>query len=82
MHWLNNMTETTRKLPVGKPYQDLMKLQHVTHPAVRENDFSIKQFVWEQRLPFFFYFNKKNYASYEAYYAQQLTRTNRYQYLI
>ena len=44
------MTETTRKLAVGKPYQDLMKLQHVTHPAVRENDFSIKQFVWEQRL--------------------------------
>ena len=54
-------------------YIDLMKIQHIAHTAVHENDLDMKIFAWEQMLPFYFSFNKVNYARYGSYYLQKLT---------
>ena len=54
-------------------YLDLMNMQHLAHTAVQENNFDFKVLSWEFMLPFYFYFNKLNYARYGTYYLQQLT---------
>ena len=54
-------------------YLDLVKIQHLAHTAIQENDFEMKVFAWQSMLPFYFYFNKLNYARYGTYYLQQLT---------
>ena len=54
-------------------YLDLMKVQHLLHTAVQENDFNMRVLAWEKTLPFYFYFNKMNYARYGTYYLQHLT---------
>ena len=54
-------------------YLDLMKVQQLTHTAVQENDSNMRVLAWEKMLPFYFYFNKMNYARYSNYYPQHLT---------
>ena len=54
-------------------YLDLVKIQHLAHTAIQENDFEMMVFTWQSMLPFYFYFNKLNYARYGSYYLQQLT---------
>ena len=54
-------------------YLDLMKVQHLAHTTVQENDFNMRILAWEKMLPFYFYFNKMNYARYGNYYLQHLT---------
>ena len=48
-----------------------MKVQQLTHTAVQENDSNMRVLAWEKMLPFYFYFNKMNYARYGSYYPQQ-----------
>ena len=54
-------------------YLDLMKVQHLAYTAVQENDFNMRVLAREKILPFYFYFNKINYARYGTYYLQHLT---------
>ena len=53
-------------------YLDLMKYQHMAHTAVQENDLEMRILAWESMLPYYFYFNKTNYARYGTYYVEQL----------
>ena len=54
-------------------YLDLMKVQHLARTPVQENDLNMRVLAWEKMLPFYFYFNKMNYAHYGTYYLQHLT---------
>ena len=54
-------------------YLDLMRVQHLAHTAIHENNLDMKMHAWEQMLPLYFYFNKLFYARYGSYYLQQLT---------
>ena len=49
-------------------YLDLMKVQHLAHTVVQENDFNLRVMAWGKVLPFYFYLNKMNYARYGTYY--------------
>ena len=49
-----------------------MKLQHQIHTAVQTNDFEMRLDTWERMLPYYFAFNKTNYARYGCYYVQSL----------
>ena len=53
-------------------YLDLMKLQHQAHAAIQTNDFKMRLDAWEGVLPYYFIFNKVNYARYGSYYVQVL----------
>ena len=60
-------------------YLDLMRMQHVIHRAAQENNFEARLYVWEYFIPFYFVFNKTNYARYGSYYLETLkTIENRY----
>ena len=47
---------------------DLMKHEHMAHAAMQTNDFDLRVESWEKFLPFYFAFNKVNYARYGSYY--------------
>ena len=47
---------------------DLMKHEHMAHTAMQTNDFDLRVESWEKFLPFYFAFNKVNYARYGSYY--------------
>ena len=49
-----------------------MKVQHLAHTTVQENDFNMRILAWKKMLPLYFYFNKMNYACYGDYYLQHL----------
>ena len=49
-----------------------MKLQHQIHTSVQTNDFEMRLDTWERMLPYYFAFNKTNYARYGCYYVQSL----------
>lgn len=53
-------------------YMDLMKLQHQIHTAIQTNDFEMRLDVWEKMLPYYFAFNKTNYARYGSWYVELL----------
>ena len=53
-------------------YLELMKFQRQAHTAVQTNDFEMRLDAWERMLPYYFYFNKNNYARYGSYYVQML----------
>ena len=56
-----------------------MRMQHVIHTAVQENNFEARLYAWEYFIPFYFVFNKTNYARYGSYYLETLkTIENRY----
>ena len=43
-----------------------------THAAIQTNDFEMRLDAWERVLPYYFIFNKINYARYGSYYVQVL----------
>ena len=49
-----------------------MRLQHPGHAAIQTNDFEMHLNAWQRVLPYYFIFNKMNYAWYESYYVQVL----------
>ena len=49
-----------------------MKLQHQIQTAVQTNDFEMCLDAWEGMLPYYFLFNKTNYAWYGCYYVESL----------
>ena len=57
-------------------YLDLMRYQHMSHPAVLENDIEMRLFCWKMFLPFYFALNKMNYARYGSYYVRVLGNLN------
>ena len=74
----NEYLEQIRSGGLGKTaqywliYLDLIRMLHVIHTAVQENDFQARVFVWEYFIPFFFAFNKMNYSRYGSFYLQTL----------
>ena len=60
-------------------YLELMRLQHQARTAVQTNDFEMRLDAWNKMLPYYFTFNKTNYARYGSYYVQSLKQIdNRY----
>lgn len=53
-------------------YLDLMRMQHLTHLAIQENDFFVRLAGWQYFIPFYFALNKTNYARYGSYYLQTM----------
>ena len=51
-------------------YLDLTRLQHQIHTAVQTNDFDMRLEAWNKMLPYYFAFNKTNYARYGTWYVQ------------
>ena len=49
-----------------------MRLQHQGHAAIQTNDFEMHLNAWQRVLPYYFIFNKMNYARYGSYYVQVL----------
>ena len=49
-----------------------MRTQHKIHTAVQTNDFELRLQAWEEMLPFYFAFNKTNYARYGCWYVQTM----------
>ena len=41
-----------------------MSIQQAAHLAVHENEFESRRLAWKQFSPFYFAFNKTNYARY------------------
>ena len=81
----NDYLEQIRQGNLGKTaqywltYLDLMRMQHVIHTAVQENNFEARLYAWEYFIPLYFVFNKSNYARYGSYYLETLrTIENRY----
>ena len=50
----------------------MMRIQHVIHTAVQENDFHARRAAWDYFIPLYFAFNKTNYARYECFYVETL----------
>ena len=81
----NDYLEQIRQGNLGKTaqcwltYLDLMRMQHVIHTAVQENNFEARLYALEYFIPLYFVFNKSNYARCESYYLETLrTIENRY----
>ena len=55
-------------------YLELMKLKHMEHTLVQENDLKMRSHAWKGILPVYFYFKKTNHARYETYYFQHFKR--------
>ena len=56
-----------------------MRMQHVIHTAVQENNLEARLYAWEYFISFYFMFNKTSYVRYESYYLETLkTIENRY----
>ena len=53
-------------------YLNLLRVQHCIHTAVQENDFDLRLFGWEYFVPYYFAFNKMNYARYGSYYLEMM----------
>ena len=53
-------------------YLDLVRMQHVIHTSIQENDFEKRVLGWKYFLPFYFALNYFNCARYGSYYAQVL----------
>ena len=53
-------------------YLDLVRMQHVIHTSIQENDFEKRVLGWKYFLPFYFALNYSNYARYGSYYVQVL----------
>ena len=53
-------------------YLDMMRMQHVIHTAVQENDFDARLAAWDYFIPLYFAFNKTNYARYGSFYVETL----------
>ena len=53
-------------------YLDMMRMQHVIHTAVQENNFEARLCAWKYFIPFYFAFNKINYARYGSFYLESL----------
>ena len=53
-------------------YLDMMRMQHVIHTAVQENDFDARLAAWNYFIPLHFTFNKTNYARYRSFYVETL----------
>ena len=49
-------------------YLDIMRIQHKIHTAVQTNNFEMRMQAWDEMLPFYFAFNKTNYARYGSWY--------------
>ena len=49
-----------------------MRLQHQGHAAIQTNDFEMHLNARQTVLPYYFIFNKMNYARYGSYYVQVL----------
>ena len=54
-----------------------MRIQHQAHTAVQTNNFQMRLDAWERVLPYYFIFNKMNYARYGSGYAQSLKQIER-----
>ena len=53
-------------------YLDLVKNQYFAHIAVQSNNFDLRLFAWKFMIPFFFVFNKINYARYRSFYTESM----------
>ena len=53
-------------------YLVMMRMQHVIHTAVQENDFDARFAAWKYFIPLYFAFNKTNYARYGSFYVETL----------
>ena len=53
-------------------YLDMMRVQHVIHTAVQENDFHAQLAAWDYFILLYFVFNKTNYARYGSFYVETL----------
>ena len=53
-------------------YLDLVRMQHVIHTSIQENDFEKRVLGWKYFLLFYFALNYFNCARYGSYYAQVL----------
>ena len=53
-------------------YLDMIRMQHVTHTAVQENDFDASLAAWDYFILLYFTFNKINYAWYNSFYVETL----------
>ena len=53
-------------------YLGLMRLQNQAHAAIQTNDFEMRLNAWQRALPYYFIFNKINYARYGSYCIQVL----------
>lgn len=51
-------------------YLNIMRIQHMIHTAVQTNNFEMRLQAWDEMLPFYFAFNKTNYAIYGLWYVQ------------
>lgn len=61
-------------------YMELMRWQQQAKTAVQTNDFEMRLDAWNKMLPYYFTFNKTNYARYGSYYTQTLKQIdNRYE---
>ena len=53
-------------------YLDLMGLQHKIRNAVQTNNFDLRLDAWNKMLPYYFAFNKTNYARYGTWHVQTM----------
>ena len=53
-------------------YLDLVRMQHVIHTSIQENDFEKRVLGWKYFIPFYFALNYFIYARYGSYYVQVL----------
>ena len=53
-------------------YLDLVRMQHVIHTSVQENDFEKRVLGWKYFILFYFALNYSNYARYGSYCVQVL----------
>ena len=74
----SNYLEQVRHGELGKTaqywliYLDLMRMQHVIHTAIQENNFQAKLYAWEYFIPSYFVLKKTNYARYGNFYLETL----------
>ena len=58
-------------------YLDLMRIQHLIHTAIQENDFDLRLYCWRFYIPFYFAMDKQNYARYGSFYVETMININR-----
>ncbi|MEM7298253.1 MAG: hypothetical protein AAF391_08310 [Bacteroidota bacterium] len=51
-------------------YLDFIRFQHIIHTAIQVNDYDARLECWKYFVPFYFNFNKNNYARYGSYYVE------------
>jgi len=50
----------------------MVRMQHIIHTSVEENNFDVHLAAWKYFIPFYFSFNKTNYARYGSYYLESM----------